>query len=652
MTAQEMGRALPPGYKLHWYVIQSVLGQGGFGITYLAHDTNLDKAVAIKEYLPQQFARRLQDSRVEALSEDTRGQYQWGLDRFISEARTLSRFEHPNIVRVHAVFEENGTGYMVMSYEQGEGLQDILKRQGKLDEATLLGILRPLLEGLELVHRQNFIHRDIKPDNIYIRGDGSPVLLDFGSARQSIEDQPQAMTVMVTPGYAPFEQYSSDSNDQGPWTDIYGLGATSYKAITGRLLTNAVERSKTEMGGGPGPVAGELLKSTEDGYSEALLRAVNHAIAFDPKKRPQTVREWLAELPTPSQLADTVVDVPPAPPIKPRAQQAGSRRGIYLAVAAVLLVAAGAGAYFLQQGAARPAAAEPVPTQAALPADTPPAEPATPPQQSGDQTAAAPIEEESRAAPVAMVSPPAAEAPADDPQAEAERREQERLEAARLEQEREAAQRQEEERQERERLARQQLENERRALEAEKAALALEREKALAEQQRQAAINSRIQASEKDFVARRAAAPDTFEYDSNDNPQPLETFPANTVTLQAFANASRWQGTGLAIERGRSYRIKAGGSWKMGTLCNPTDATGKGMYALLCQNLGGQTVAGYDHGALIGKIGRGSLAFYIGPEFTFTAGDEGELFLMGNDAAPYIVDNSGSLSVTITSTGQ
>lgn len=649
MTAQDTGRALPPGYKLHWYVIQSVLGQGGFGITYLAHDTNLDKAVAIKEYLPQQFARRLEDSRVEALSEDTKGQYQWGLDRFISEARTLSRFEHPNIVRVHAVFEENGTGYMVMSYEQGEGLQEILKRQGTLDENTLLGILRPLLEGLELVHRQNFIHRDIKPDNIYIRGDGSPVLLDFGSARQAIEDQPQAMTVMVTPGYAPFEQYSSNSDDQGPWTDIYGLGATSYKAMTGRPLTNAVERSKTEMGGGPGPVAGDLLKSTAGGYSEALLRAVSHAIAFDPSKRPQTAREWLAELPTPSQLAATVVDPPPATParLRPR-QQAGSRRGIYLAVAALLLVAAGGGGYFLQQQAEPAPATEPSPVAAALPAVAAPTPTPEPPPESAAQSAtseATRAQDNLSAVSQDLAGAPAEEAPVADPQIEADRREQER----------QIAQRQETERLERERLAREQLENERRALEAEKAALALQREQALAEQQRQqreAAISSRIQASEKDFVARRAAAPDAFEYDSNDNPRPLETFPASTVRLQAYANASRWQGTGLAIERGRSYRIKASGTWKMGSLCNPTDATGKGMYALLCQNLGGQTVAGYDHGALIGKIGRGSLAFYIGPEFSFTAGDEGELFLMGNDAAPYIVDNSGSLLVTISAAGE
>ncbi len=177
--------ALIPGYKLHWYKIKNVLGQGGFGITYLAEDTNLNQSVAIKEFLPIEMAVRDQSFSVHPVSSEYGDQFKWGLDRFMSEAQTLAKFKHPNIVRVLTVFPENNTAYMVMEYEHGKAMDELLKNKSTLSEEKLKVIILPILDGLKQVHAAGFIHRDIKPANIFIRDDGSPVLLDFGSARQS-----------------------------------------------------------------------------------------------------------------------------------------------------------------------------------------------------------------------------------------------------------------------------------------------------------------------------------------------------------------------------------------------------------------------------------------------------------------------------------
>jgi len=293
--AHELRNALKAGHELHWYRIDKVLGQGGFGITYLAHDPNLDQYVAIKEYLPMELAVRDGDNSVYPASSANGERFRWGLDRFITEARTLAKFKHPAIVRVLTVFEDNNTAYMVMEYERGESLQQVLERRKTLDEDELIPILAPLLDGLEMIHATGFIHRDIKPANIYIREDNTPVLLDFGSARQALGEQTKTLTSIVSPGYAPFEQYYSKSDRQGPWTDIYSLAATMYRAISGIMPMDAIDRSEA------------ILKAERDifvsageighgRYSEQFMRAIDHALNFSEKQRPQSIAAWRAEL--------------------------------------------------------------------------------------------------------------------------------------------------------------------------------------------------------------------------------------------------------------------------------------------------------------------------------------------------------------------
>lgn len=309
MAAESHENSLQVGYLLHWYRIERVLGQGGFGITYLAHDQNLDQAVAIKEYIAAEMAVRRADASVQPLSEDHLEQYRWGLERFISEARTLARFDHPNIVRVHSVFEENNTAYMVMRYEQGDSLQALLEARKTMPEAILKEILFPVLDGLEQVHAAGFIHRDIKPANIYIRTDGSPVLIDFGSARQALGEITRTLTTIVSPGYAPFEQYYTDSEPQGPWTDIYALAATAYRAVTGVAPLSAVDRSKTLLRGA-GDFITPAIETGAGRYSEPFLRAIDHGLAFHEQDRPQSIDAWRRELR--NEVTVPAVVTPPA----------------------------------------------------------------------------------------------------------------------------------------------------------------------------------------------------------------------------------------------------------------------------------------------------------------------------------------------------
>ena len=277
--------ALPQGYRILEYELVRVLGLGGFGITYLGYDHHLDKPVAIKEYLPAEFAVRTSDYSVVPQASTVEEDFVWGLERFVDEARTLALFQHPNIVQVSRFLEAHGTAYIVMEYAEGEPLSEVLTRRGRLDEAELLDIVLPLLDGLEEVHRANFLHRDIKPGNIIIRAvDGSPVLLDFGSARQAIGAKSRLMTTIVTPGYAPIEQYSG-RGDQGPWTDIYALGGVCYRALTGKAPEEATDRMLTDQQESVGGLCG-------DGVSEPVATAIDWALAVNREERPPDVSSW------------------------------------------------------------------------------------------------------------------------------------------------------------------------------------------------------------------------------------------------------------------------------------------------------------------------------------------------------------------------
>jgi len=283
--------ALQPGYQLHWYEIREILGQGGFGITYLADDRNLDHEVAIKEYMPSDLAIRKPDNSLQPISSDDDERFRWGLNNFIDEARTLGQFRHPNIVRVRNVFEFNNTAYMIMDYELGETLQDILNRRKILGEEDVLTVMFPILDGMKMIHAHGFIHRDIKPANIFIRVDGDPVLLDFGSARQALGESHGSITSIFSKGYAPIEQYNSKEDLQGPWTDIYALGATMYRAISGIPPCDAIDRSSAISITSQDTYV-PALEIGEGRYSRALLKTIDYAMGFKKEERPQTITEW------------------------------------------------------------------------------------------------------------------------------------------------------------------------------------------------------------------------------------------------------------------------------------------------------------------------------------------------------------------------
>lgn len=308
MTGKGYRNALPEGIQLLWYCIERVLGQGGFGITYLATDVNLGRKVAIKEYLPSDLAVREGNNTLHPITAEREERYSWGLQRFIMEAQTLAKFNHPNIVRVHNVFEANNTAYMVMEYEQGESFADLL-RSGHREQPGLLKLLFALLDGLEHMHGAGFIHRDIKPANIYVRTDGTPVLLDFGSARMALGTHTHNLTGMVSPGYAPYEQYSNDSTLQGPWTDIYGLGATLYFAVADRGPLDAITRGNACMDGKDDPLvpAFELGKGR---FTPAFLAAIDEALKIFPQERPQSVSAWRKMLPSPEESKEALDPLP------------------------------------------------------------------------------------------------------------------------------------------------------------------------------------------------------------------------------------------------------------------------------------------------------------------------------------------------------
>ena len=272
------------------YLIGCTLGKlGGFGITYLAWDIHLETPVAIKEYLPRELAGR--DSNhltIRTHSHDDHALFMIGLELFLKEARTLAKFDHENIVRVRNVLEENDTAYLVMNFYEGKTLAAYLEEKGgRLPEKIALAIMLPLLDGLREVHAKGFLHRDIKPQNIYLTKTGTPILLDFGSARMVMGERTRSMTVLMTPGYAPFEQYHR-KGQQGPWTDIYACGATLYHILTGTIPLESTARAESDFLQAPATLLAEI--------SPSVSAVVMQAMAMNRDARPATVIEFIDAL--------------------------------------------------------------------------------------------------------------------------------------------------------------------------------------------------------------------------------------------------------------------------------------------------------------------------------------------------------------------
>jgi tRNA A-37 threonylcarbamoyl transferase component Bud32 len=337
-----MEATLPADYRLDDYRIVAVLGQGGFGITYKARDERLERDVAVKEYLPRQFAHREADSVVRPRTSSDAETFAWGLGRFIDEARALAKFNHPNIVSVIRYLEANGTAYLVMEYEEGRDLEkwSAARSEPPPEDVLVQRILLPLLDGLEKIHAAGLLHRDIKPDNVFIRRDGSPVLIDFGASRA--QTGASNLTSIVSAGYSPFEQYGAGEG-QGPWSDLYALAGTIYRVVVGRPPTDAISRFQ-----GVAHVAAS--EAAAGRYSAAFLAAIDRALSTEPRERPQSAAEFRTLLraanggPAGQSSAtyvrassETAVRAAPRPGIRPAVLLAGA-----LGVTALL----GIGAYF------------------------------------------------------------------------------------------------------------------------------------------------------------------------------------------------------------------------------------------------------------------------------------------------------------------
>jgi serine/threonine protein kinase len=299
--------ALPKGYQLQDYEIKQVLSSGGFSFVYLAQDKD-KKTVAIKEYLPTSIALRTNSATVQPNTDDL-ALFRHGLKCFFDEGLALAKIDHKNIVRVLNFFRANETVYMVMQYEQGKSLQEFILGQPDLvTEPFIRHVFGALSNGLREVHTHKLLHLDIKPANIYIRLDGSPVLLDFGSARQALSDNVSKISPSYTPGFAPPEQYY-DKKLLGPWSDIYSIGATMYACLTRTSPLAADLRIKNDL----------LIPAVKLGkniYSKNLLELIDNCLSLDYLKRPQSVfslqKALLAPIPKPHKkvsFMNKVVDI-------------------------------------------------------------------------------------------------------------------------------------------------------------------------------------------------------------------------------------------------------------------------------------------------------------------------------------------------------
>ena len=268
------------------YRVETVLGAGGFGITYVGLDLHLNRAVAIKEYFPAEHAQREGHYSIRSLDSGNRQFFALGRTWFLREARTLAKYHHPNIVGVMDHFEENNTAYMILRFEEGQSLSRWLRSLGRPPtQFEVDGFMLPILSALETMHTNNDMHRDVAMDNIILRPTGDPVLIDFGSARQAIGAHSRSIDAVVKFGYSPPEQYSVDTRLQGPWSDVYALASTLHLAITGRLPPDAPGRQLDDN-------YERLATSDLQGYRIGLLAGIDWGLALKPAERPQSISDW------------------------------------------------------------------------------------------------------------------------------------------------------------------------------------------------------------------------------------------------------------------------------------------------------------------------------------------------------------------------
>ena len=354
------------------YVVGRVLGQGGFGITYLAWDSQLDAKVAIKEFMPGEIAARLEGTTVSVMSADRSEDFAYGAERFQEEARTLAKFiGNPNIAGVSSYFDENGTSYFVMDYIEGISFKTYIANQGgKVSAEEALDVMIPVLRALTAVHREGFIHRDVTPDNIYITKDGMVKLLDFGSARYSIGDKSKSLDVILKVGYAPKEQYIRRSR-QGPYTDVYSCAACFYAALTGFLPPEALERLEHDT----------LVPVSQCGIPvpEYLDKAILKGLAVQPEDRFQNAEEFLEAIENQQVVELRQAEAPGAGTApQPSGEKKSRLRPAFAAgiAAAALALAVGAGVWIGggSRGAAAPGGETARPaaeTETAIDADAP-----------------------------------------------------------------------------------------------------------------------------------------------------------------------------------------------------------------------------------------------------------------------------------------
>ncbi|MBW7984923.1 serine/threonine protein kinase [Enterobacillus tribolii] len=380
---------LPVGYRFNEFEIKEVIGEGGFGIVYRAYDHQLERTIAIKEYMPSTLVMRNDDLSLSLRGERFSKTFQAGLHSFIQEARLLARFSHPGLLHVLRFWEQNGTAYMGTQFYTGTTLKNFHQEHpGKINETWIRRLLPPLFSAINTLHKAGYLHCDISLDNIQIQDNQLPVLLDFGSARKEIGNLSDETEIMLKPGFAPIELYTDNNDgDQGAWTDIYALGAVLHTLIVGTPPPVSVVRSIEDS-------YQPLMELRPQGYSLELLYAVDRALALRPEDRPQNITELADLLRLPIAMEAKVITPPavipenrpvptPAPMPVVNELPAHNRSAFYpllAGVGIVALLAAGAFVWFSSNSGghtpAPPVAQTPPPPDT----PTPPTEPASPGQ--------------------------------------------------------------------------------------------------------------------------------------------------------------------------------------------------------------------------------------------------------------------------------